>query len=542
MASPNLNTKYDIYIRDKAIHKSSNDPRHHSKTIEGLRSFLEDLVPRPISSVRLVKLGYIVVYDYEDAINYYFKSQICQGLENAGLEFKLSYKTQEQRELFILDPPPYIYNKMESDIIPDLEQKNQITILHLHKFESKKTFRKYIRITLSCEHEKNRIVNNKNIKAFLDELRATPRIAKQHPSGPQQQPAPADFNRIHANNYNNTTNKYSNINNNRSTYLPSTSNWGNRNQHGNTADNNIYNNNNRNHGLMPPPPGLAAVEIQAAEMDIRIFLQAVSIVSEKLSSGMEHPEMFVTNFNSILTHNGYNTVNIPNDILECSKQVHRNKLANNQAQKFLANEFFHNPQIFQRPPPSPQANATTSNDTSYENNNKTNIDLDNETDTNSLINNTDPDPTAETNTSTDNTEFIATVPAINEDSDSNEVPILDSTVTENNITNSDNDNDTFNMPENNTLENTTDQTELLNSTIPFLGSPTSPSSAHPPPASSLSQSEPNLSSSGTPLPITPTSQTPTDQKDLISSKDKNIAKTTLRSSIRTTLRTLKKKS
>ena len=138
--------------------------------------------------------------------------------------------------------------------------------------------------------------------------------------------------------------------------------------------------------------------------------------------------------------------------------------------------------------------------------------------------------------------FGPQLPAINEDSDSNEVPILDSTVTENNITNSDNDNDTFNMPENNTLENTTDQTEFLNSTTPFLGSPTSPSSAHPPPASSLSQSEPNLSSSGTPLPITPTSQTPTDQKDLISSKDKNIAKTTLRSSIRTTLRTLKKKA
>ena len=535
-ASYNSIPKYDIYIRDKAIDKtSSNGPQHHSKSAEDLRSFLEGLIPRPVSSVRLVKLGYIVVYATEDSVNYYFDPRTCRDLQNAGLEFKLSFKSQEQREIFILDPPLYIYNKMEQDIIPDLEQQNNITILSLHKFESKKTLRKYFKIILSCENDKNRIVNNKNIKIFLDELRATPRIAKQHPSGRQQQPGPSTNSRNYTNNYNNTNNNnnYNNNNNNNSTYLPSTSVWGKRFQHGPIAGNNY--NSNRNHGLMPSPPGLATVETQAAELDMKIFLMSVSNIAEKLSSGMPNPEMFVMNFNSVLTHNGYNAVNIPNDILESSKLIYKTKWANNQAHNFLENEFFHNPQIFQRPPPSSQATYTTTNDTISANTNENNTDPDTESDANSETRSTHHGPTVETNS--DITEETATAPTTNDDSDNNKDPIHDSTANDNSITNSDTDNDASDIPENDTLRNATDLTESLNSTTPFPGIPTSPSSAIPHSASSLSQSEPNLSCSNTPPPTTPT-----DQNDLIFNKNKNNSKSILRSSIRTTLRSLKKKA
>ena len=113
---------------------------------------------------------------------------------------------------------------------------------------------------------------------------------------------------------------------------------------------------NPNKGLLSPPPALSAIQNNFCEQTFSKYLNSSIIILEKLSQGVEHPELLYQMYNDTLAHNGHDIVKLPISVLQASRQMFTNKNFNNVYQpNFTPNHNFHSTGILQ------QQNAQLSN-------------------------------------------------------------------------------------------------------------------------------------------------------------------------------------
>ena len=326
----------EIYMRDNLLPKDY-DGKSKRRTSEEIQGILAEVIPRAPKSVKQTKLGYRIFYDDDADINFFFKIDKVEHLKTKLLTPQLSYNSQEQRELYIIDISEEIYKKTDSIILLELEQENSLTILILEKFTSHKTNKRYLKLTLDSKNARDNMINKGLIKAFNENLTVLPKKSSKvtmasgtDPQQPQygwQQKSSAQHQGL---------------------ALSSDSNWaGNRSKPYNSTQGNR---NQPKPGLLPTPLGLQVTQNNQCNTTIKLYMEAFGVICDRLSSGLENPDLFVATFNDILHAQGYPTVNISQDILDTSRIIYKNKNTNNifPGQAFNYNPNFHSPNIFQQ--------------------------------------------------------------------------------------------------------------------------------------------------------------------------------------------------
>ena len=161
-----------VYIRDDLIPRQSYGDDVDRRSRDDINSTLTSIIPRPTTSMRQVRLGYTASYPSDKDANYFFKPEIITKLKDQNLTACLSHKTQEQREIYILNPPLPIHEKLDEHIIIELEHRNKINILYLEKFTSFRTNKRYIKIILDSKEAKDSVAANGTVLIYQTELPA----------------------------------------------------------------------------------------------------------------------------------------------------------------------------------------------------------------------------------------------------------------------------------------------------------------------------------------------------------------------------------
>ena len=137
----------EVYIRDEEIPK--NNPKSITRrSKDEINLILSGFIPTPPKTFTPTNLGFYIHYENELDANYVFNPVIIQKLKDAKLTASFPEKTQHQREIYIPNVPDNIYQESDSNITVEIEQQNRIDLLHLNKFQSDKTQKKYIKLTL----------------------------------------------------------------------------------------------------------------------------------------------------------------------------------------------------------------------------------------------------------------------------------------------------------------------------------------------------------------------------------------------------------
>ena len=79
--------------------------------------------------MRQVSLGFTIEHPNDDDANYFFKVEIINKLRDHKLIARLSYNTQLQREIYIINVPQESFDKIDGHINVELEARNQISLL-----------------------------------------------------------------------------------------------------------------------------------------------------------------------------------------------------------------------------------------------------------------------------------------------------------------------------------------------------------------------------------------------------------------------------
>ena len=100
----------------------------------------------------------MVFYQDDTDVNFIFKPEIQNKLQQKQLLARLSLKTQSTREVYILRTPESAFNKSESNLITEIESRNNIILLQLVKFTSNDSHKSYIKITLDSNISRDEII------------------------------------------------------------------------------------------------------------------------------------------------------------------------------------------------------------------------------------------------------------------------------------------------------------------------------------------------------------------------------------------------
>ena len=127
-----------IYLRDDLLTRDydGNPPR---RSIDDIYTILTDIISKAPSSIKQQRLGYLVYYKYDTDVNFIYKPENQAKLNQKQLTARLSYETENNRDIYILKSPGEIYDKSGVNLTLELEARNDIKILHLDKFISEKS-------------------------------------------------------------------------------------------------------------------------------------------------------------------------------------------------------------------------------------------------------------------------------------------------------------------------------------------------------------------------------------------------------------------
>ena len=263
--------------------------------------------------------GYVFYYPNDKDINVFFKTEILNRLAAFNLTADLGKESQNIRVVFIPDVSEDTYNLDNITITDDIEARNNIQITKLDKFKSSKTNRLYLKIALdSCESCTN-IINKGHISIFNERLQvqgignrstqradATAGVTSRHLS---RDSTPSARTHGHA--------------------LSSSSTWaGHRNQmysRNPTNNNNQLNRPNQLHQIPEPPLKYPHVN----DNSVRFIVEAASNMAYTLSKGMEDPYTYIDYCNQTYEFNGLPRVNIPQWIIDSSRDTFLCKLKMN---------------------------------------------------------------------------------------------------------------------------------------------------------------------------------------------------------------------
>ena len=129
-------------------------------------TILTDIIPLPPYSMTQQHLGFLVYYQHDIDVNFIYKPENQAKLQQNQLTARLSYDTENNRDIYILKTPGEIYNKYEANLTIELEERNAIQILKLEKFISEKSLKKYIKITLESKESCDEVVDKRFINLF----------------------------------------------------------------------------------------------------------------------------------------------------------------------------------------------------------------------------------------------------------------------------------------------------------------------------------------------------------------------------------------
>ncbi|CAL4160951.1 unnamed protein product [Meganyctiphanes norvegica] len=130
-----------IYLRDLTV-PNDYDRQTTKRTIEDLRTILTEILPT-ISPINIdeKRLGFLLTYITDTDINHFFKPATISKLREKQMATRLSYASQLDREILILKTPNILYIKPNHQLTAEIQQRNNVSILHLEKFCSEKSKR-----------------------------------------------------------------------------------------------------------------------------------------------------------------------------------------------------------------------------------------------------------------------------------------------------------------------------------------------------------------------------------------------------------------
>ena len=165
----------EIYIRDTRIPKETHGQCVRRTTSE-ITEILNGIVPCPPKSIRQVRLGYALEYPNDVDVNHFFKADNPKKLLEQNLTARISYNTQLQREIYIINVPQDAYDKNNEQLILELEAANNISLLVMEKFHSRITQKKYIKITMESKTEKDKLAAKGSVHLYQHQLPALSKV------------------------------------------------------------------------------------------------------------------------------------------------------------------------------------------------------------------------------------------------------------------------------------------------------------------------------------------------------------------------------
>ena len=158
-------SKSHIYLRDDLLTREY-DGKTPRRTIDQMYTILTEIIPLPPHSMKQQRLGFLAYYQHDIDVNFIYKPENKAKLQQNQLTARLSYETENNRDIYILKTPLEIYNKSETNLTIELEERNAIQILKLDKFINEKSSKKYIKITLESKESRDELVKKGFINLF----------------------------------------------------------------------------------------------------------------------------------------------------------------------------------------------------------------------------------------------------------------------------------------------------------------------------------------------------------------------------------------
>ena len=149
--------KSHIYVRDDQLHYKY-DGKGPRRSSDDIIAILTDIYTVPPISIKQQRLGFLIFYQNDTDVNFIYNPDIQTKLEEANLTARLSYETENYRDIFILQTTANIYNEPDHKTILRLQHQKDLNILRLVKFRSEESKKKYIKITLDSKEARDEIV------------------------------------------------------------------------------------------------------------------------------------------------------------------------------------------------------------------------------------------------------------------------------------------------------------------------------------------------------------------------------------------------
>ena len=357
----------EIYVLDFNYHRLSDSE---------IQSIIRSKATSQPTEFTSTGKGIIAKFNTEEDSNFIFAPDTVRHFLAKSLYASLSPNTQKERNIYIPQPPPYIYNQPEYAIITEIQNNNHTAIVGLKKFESKQTGRKFFILTPINNAETQKLASIGKISLFGVELPAEAkknaptnraRGTSHHMArGSTQQMTGVHLTASHrpgqstgppgpVTNHSYWTGPQNNYNQHRPVNQAS---------YGLMYQGGSYPNISRTNGPPPhlngPPPaasigntagiatshnGTGSQANNAAashepnqqvstttwnqtslmhqnEQSMKLYSYNLVNLCERLSNGIETPELFIDNFNQILSENGMNTIKVPKPVIDASKMIY----------------------------------------------------------------------------------------------------------------------------------------------------------------------------------------------------------------------------
>ena len=127
--------------------------------------------------------GFLLNFANEKDINIFFTNEIFSKCQENNLYPQFAHETILHREVIIPNIPHTSYLKDNEVILTHLNEVNNLNIIHLIKFTSRSTQKKFIRIFLDCKESQSSVINKSTIKLDNIILPAEPvKNRRYHPS------------------------------------------------------------------------------------------------------------------------------------------------------------------------------------------------------------------------------------------------------------------------------------------------------------------------------------------------------------------------
>ncbi|CAL4114050.1 unnamed protein product [Meganyctiphanes norvegica] len=323
-----------VYVRDLTVPNDHNG-QIGKRTIDDLHTILTEilLTISPIS-IDEKRLGFLVNFSADTDINHFFKPATISKLHKKQMTTRLSYASQMDREILILKTPNIIYTLPNLHLTDEIQQRNNVSVLHLEKFCSEKSKKNYIKITLNSKQEKVNVLKNGVLHIFQECLPVCTKSFNVRARAPENvtaaacpriavaTSAPAT---IHV--PDESTNTPDIVHEKHLAIVPMTP--------SDQEHTVVLPKANKPSDLLTQPCPLHRRKMSFQHdqnvSNFKMFLHATIAICDRLNDGVDNPTVFVQAFNDILRHHGHSPVRVPQTVIDSSKTIFLGKNAKMQS-------------------------------------------------------------------------------------------------------------------------------------------------------------------------------------------------------------------